>query len=123
MVDESECLMKMFNKMKIGLKLGAGFGWVLMLMVGLGIFSIVEISKVNGSTVDIATNWLPSVKVLGELKYDAADLRRNTLNYLLATDQRPHFQEKVNHAVGAIADDEKRYEPLISSDEERKIYQ
>ncbi len=115
--------MKWFSKMKIGTKLGLGFGSVLFLMIGLGIFCIVELTKVNGSTVDIATNWLPSVKVLGELKYDAADLRRQTLNYMLAADQRQLYDGKINQTMGAIADDEKRYEPLISSDEERKLYQ
>src|ERR1700722_11165576 len=123
MVDESESLMKLFSKMKIGSKLGVGFGAVLMLMVGLGIFFMVEISKVNGSTVDIATNWLPSVKVLGELKYDALDQRRGTLNYLLAPEQRQQVEARINRTAGALADDEKRYQPMISSEEERKLYQ
>jgi methyl-accepting chemotaxis protein len=112
-----------FNNMKIGKKLGLGFGIVEVLMVALGMFSILQLSKVNNSTVDIATNWLPSVRTLGELKFDTAGLRRDTLNYIVATDKRQHYEEKLKDEIDAIAADEKKYEPMISSDEERKLYQ
>jgi len=109
--------------MKIAPKLGFGFGGVLILVVMLGIFSLVQLSKINNSTVDIATNWRPSVRVVGELRFDAAAVRCDTLNYILGTEKRQHYEEKINGELGAIASDEKKYEPLISSDEERKLYQ
>ncbi len=55
-----------FRKMKIAWKLGLGFGSVLALMSVLGIFSLVQLSHLNGNTVEIATNWLPSVKTLAD---------------------------------------------------------
>ena len=115
--------MTWFGKMKIAPKLGLGFGSVLMLVVILGVFSLVQLSKINGNTVDIATNWLPSIKTLGELRLDAADVRKDTLNYMVATDKKQHYEERINTELSAIADDEKKYEPMISSDEERKLYQ
>src|SRR6201986_1753477 len=115
--------MSWFRKMTIGLKLGWGFGAVLALVVILGVFSLVQLSKINGSTVDIATNWLPSVRVIAELKFDAASLRRDTLNYIVATDKKQHYEDKINVEMAAISDDEKKYHPLISFEEERKLYQ
>lgn len=115
--------MSWFSKMKIAPKLGVGFGAVLMLVVMLGIFSVVQLSKINSSTVDIASNWLPSVKALGELSLATADLRKDTLNYMVATDKKQHDEEMMNSDMSAIADIEKKYESLISSDEERKLYQ
>ena len=115
--------MTWFSKIKIAPKLGLGFGSVLMLVVLLGVFSLLQLSKINGNTVDIAINWLPSIKVLGELRLDAADVRKDTLNYMVATDKKQHYDEMINSDLSAIADDEKKYEPLISSDEERKLYQ
>src|ERR1700735_2289820 len=109
--------------MKVALKLGLGFGSVLMLVVILGAFSLIQLSKINGSTVEIATNWLPSVRTIAELRFDTATLRRDTLNYVLATDKKQHYEEKISSEAGAIANDEKKYEPMISSDEERKLYQ
>ena len=115
--------MTWFSKMKIAPKLGLGFCAVLMLVVILGVFSLVQLSKINGNTVEIATNWLPSIKVLGELRLDAADVRKDTLNYMVATDKKQHYEEMINSDFAAIVDDEKKYEPMISSDEERKLYQ
>lgn len=115
--------MAWFTKMKIASKLGTGFGTVLALVIVLGIFSLMQLSKINGSTVDIATDWLPSVRVIAELKFNAAALRRDTLNYIVATDKKQHYEDKLNGEMSAIAANEKEYEPLIASDEERKLYQ
>ena len=115
--------MNWFSKMKIGSKLGLGFGSVLALVIILGVFSLLQLTKINGSTVDMATNWLPSVKTLGELRLDTADVRKDTLNYMVATDKKQHYEEMINSDLSALADDEKKYEPMISSDEERKLYQ
>ncbi len=115
--------MKWFRNLKIGKKLGLGFGLVLVLTAGLGVFALLQLSKVNGSTVDIATNWLPGVRTLGKLNFDTSAMRRDTLNYIVATDKRPHYEEKINVELNTITDDEKSYEPLISSDSERAMYQ
>jgi methyl-accepting chemotaxis protein len=115
--------MTWFTQMKIASKLGIGFGAVLALMIILGVFSVMQMSKINSSTVDIASNWLPSVRTVAQLKFDASSFRRDTLNYIVATDKKQHYEDKVKAETIAIADDEKEYEPLISSDEERKLYQ
>ena len=115
--------MTWFSKMKIAPKLSFGFGAVLTLVVILGVFSLLQLSRINGNTVDIATNWLPSIKTLGELRLDAADIRKDTLNYMVATDKKQHYEEMIDSDLSALADGEKKYEPMISSDEERKLYQ
>jgi methyl-accepting chemotaxis protein len=115
--------MAWLTKMKIGSKLGLGFGAVLALVFILGVLSLIQLSKINRCTVDVANNWLPSMRAIAELKFNAASLRRDTLNYIVATDRKQHYQEQINAEMGAIADDEKEYEPLISSDEQRKLYQ
>src|SRR5580704_12283771 len=107
--------MSWFSDLKIAKKLGFGFGVVEVLMIVLGVFAIAQISKVNASTVDIATNWLPSVRALAELNYDAASVRRDTLNFIVATDKRPHYEEKLTAEVVQLQEIEKRYEPMIAS--------
>ncbi len=89
------CFVTWFRKMKIAVKLGLGFGSVLALVIILGVFSLLQLSKINGSTVDIATNWLPSVRTIAELRFDTAALRRDTLNYVMATDKKQHYEEKI----------------------------
>jgi len=114
--------MTWFSKMKIAPKLGLGFGAVLALLVVLGVLSVLQLSHVNGNTVEIATNWLPSVKTLADLRFDCATGRRWELSYILNPD-KSQAQAKLDRAMAAIGDTEKKYEPLISSSEERAIYQ
>jgi len=104
-------------------KLGLGFGSVLILVVVLGLVSSVQLSRINSGTVDIATNWLPRVQAIAELRLDAAEVRNDTLNYMIATDKKQHYDDRIISELSAMADGEKKYGPLLSSDEERKLYQ
>jgi len=110
--------------MSIGKKLGFGFGVVLALTTILAVVSFLEISKVNASTVDIATNWLPSVKILGKTEFDSSAFRRFELAYLMSTSDkaRSDNQEKLNSRLDEIGDDIRKYEPMISGDDERELY-
>jgi methyl-accepting chemotaxis protein len=115
-------LMNWFSNMKIGAKLGIGYGTILSLVVVLGALSLLEMAKINANLLDIATNWLPSVQTLGELRFDAASVRRLELLYLVTTD-RAGVRKRMDDALATLAQGEKAYEPMISSDEERRIYQ
>jgi methyl-accepting chemotaxis protein len=111
-----------FSKMKIAVKLGVGFGAVLILVVILGVSSLGKLAKMNGAASDLGTNWLPSVDILGKLRFGAATVRRHELNYLLVADKAT-AQKDLDDDIAAVMEDVKVYEPLISSDEERGIYQ
>ena len=117
--------MEWFRNLKISKKLGLGFGLLVVLMVVLGVFSLVQLAKVNGSTVDMATNWLPSVRILGKLGADIAGVRRAELYLLLVKDKQEteRYQEVLRQRSSVLAEDEKTYEALISSDQERQLYQ
>ena len=114
--------MAWLTKMKIASKLGLGFGAVLVLVVILGVFSLMQLSKVNGNTVEIATNWLPSVRTLAQLRIDASLERRWQLSYFI-NDDKALAESRIERSQSDVVEDEKQYEPLISSEEERQIYQ
>jgi methyl-accepting chemotaxis protein len=44
------------------------------------------------------------------------------LNYIVATDQKKHYDEKTDNDLLLVESDEKRYEPQIASTEERDLY-
>jgi len=116
--------MAWFRNLKIGNKLGLGFATVLAVTVVLGVFSIQQLSKVNMSTVDIATTWLPSARALGELRYEVSVVRRGEKDCILSS-SKTEFETneaKVNQGVSTVADKAKKYETTISSDEERRIF-
>ncbi len=115
--------MSWFNNLKIGKKLTVGFGGVEVLMIGLGIFCMFQLKKVNSSTVEMATDSLPSVVAISNLRFAATAVRKDTLNYMVATDKREHYNQKVQSELADVADEMKNYEPLIFSDEDRGLYQ
>jgi len=114
--------MKWFSNLKVSQKLGLGFGLVLVLMVCLGLFSLSQLAKVNSSTVDIGSNWLPSLRAAGEIRYDAADARKKELNFLLAPDKKgaATFEKAIQEIDARLDKHLREYEPMLTSDEERK---
>ena len=114
--------MAWFSKMKIASKLGMGFSAVLALVVILGAFSLLQLAKLNANVLDIGTNWLASTTYLSQLRFDASTVRRWELNYLMSAD-RSAIERKMEEAMERIAEDEKVYEPTISSEQERGLYQ
>ncbi len=115
--------MQWFNNLKVGKKLGLGFCAVLLIMVTLDGFSLVHLAKVYGSTQDLANNWMPMVRMLEDIRYDMSDMRRKELNLLLSDKKDLEiWKGKIKVLNSRLAEDLKRYEPLISSDEERKLY-
>jgi methyl-accepting chemotaxis protein len=113
---------KWFANRTIGTKLNLAFGAILMLIASLGLFSIRQLSVVNKATVEIAAQWLPSVKFLGLLKYDLSATRQKELQYLMVSDNKEKSQAAVVEQSNKVTEDQKRYQSLIHSEEERRIF-
>lgn len=58
----------MFSRASIRLKLAAGFTGGLLLVAGVGIFSLFELNAMNGVTRDIRAVWLPKIEAVSTLK-------------------------------------------------------
>lgn len=116
--------MQWFRNLKIATKLMLSFGTVLAITASLGAFAIARMGQMNGVSHEIQTSWLPSVQVVGELNSATGDLRIQEFKHVLSTSQQE--MSEVETAIAAlgkrIADTRKRYEPLISSPEERRLY-
>jgi methyl-accepting chemotaxis protein len=114
--------MNWFSKMKIAPKLGLGFGTVLLLMIVLGVFSLIQMSKLNANVLDVGNNWMASITYISQMRFDASSLRRWEGNYLLSADKSEALRH-LGETMTAIQADEKQYEPTIASPEERELYQ
>jgi methyl-accepting chemotaxis protein len=115
--------MQWFTNLKVSQKLGLGFAIVLLLMAGLSVFSLRQLATLNGSTVDLATNWMPSVEALANVRFHTVTLKRRE-NNLLVADKKDidSWEDQIKAIRSRLAEDCKAYEPLISSDEEHKLY-
>ena len=116
--------MKWFLDKKIGTKLILAFVAVLALTSFLGIFSLMKLTAVRATTVDMAENWLPSVRTLGAIEIDAGNIRRLELRAALAkTDQdRADQRHAVESAEGVFQVDQAKFESMISGPDEKKLY-
>ena len=52
------------------------FGFIALLFMGFGLLALNQASAINADTVEINTNWLPSVKITTDLKFQIAPNRR-----------------------------------------------
>ena len=53
----------------------------------IGSLSIWGMSNINHDVKDISTNWLPTIKVVGQINGLVNEYRRNELVYILTTDE------------------------------------
>src|SRR4029077_3405686 len=74
---------------------------------------------------DMAENWLPSIRTLADMRNQIADMRRSQLRIASARneEERTPQAQLLEQARLAFKKNQKEYEPMISSPEERKIYE
>jgi methyl-accepting chemotaxis protein len=115
----------MFANLKLGTKLFGSFLIVLALMLALGVYAIAQLSAVNGSTVDLASNWLPSVRNLIEIKANVNHERVYQYRIALAKDpaELASALKDMDAKVAALKQFEDAYARLISSPEEKQLYE
>ena len=103
------------SALSIRAKVIAVIAFMLIAMSGMGLLAIRSMQAINAHTVEIASSWLPSVRVLGELRTDInlfrialrAHVMAETLEAKAANDKR------LAGILERIGKDRKAYEPLI----------
>jgi methyl-accepting chemotaxis protein len=114
----------MFKNLKLATKLFGSFLIVLALMAGLGTYAISQLATVNGSTVDLATNWLPSVRNLIEIKANLNHQRVLQFQRVTATNptEIAATEKLLAEKIAGMHKFEDIYVPLISSPEEKQLF-
>ena len=114
----------MLANYSIRAKITAVVAFLLIAMIGMGLLAVRNMRAINASTVDITTNWLPSVRVLGDLRAGIITYRNVIREHMLVeTAEEKEATEKVLVTViEGIAKSRQTYEPLITAPEERALY-
>ncbi|WP_353117197.1 methyl-accepting chemotaxis protein [Nitratidesulfovibrio sp.] len=110
--------------MKLSVKLSGAFGTLLVLMLMLGVYGNYMFGDILVAVHDVTRNWLPSIKSLGEMQASLNAVRRAESQHIIsdttaAMDEEERAMEK---ARTAFLDGARKYELLISSDEERRMF-
>ena len=115
--------MSLYN-FKIGAKLGIAFFIGILLTVILGVFSIFQLSRMNGNTTEITTNWMPSLKAVNGIRITVNQFRLAEADHVMSTDDKDKsvIEARLAELKKKLSDQQTKYEALISSDEERKLY-
>lgn len=117
--------MTWFHNLRIAPKLLVAFGFVIALSGALGIFAVDRLAIVNEQSTVVAGNSLPSVRAVGSLATRTGSFRRTEIQHTLAPtpDAMSAFEKDLAAESTLIAEDRKTYEPLITTEEERRAYE
>lgn len=104
-------------------KLLASFSIILLLLTFLNWMSIKNMDALNSNSKLVKNEWLPSLEYVKEIQYLTEHLIATELNFVISTNtyKRQHKLEMEN----TLTELDKvflKYEPLITSEEEKKIY-
>jgi methyl-accepting chemotaxis protein len=114
----------MLAKLSIRTKITVVIAFLLVAMSAMGALNVRQMYAINSSTVDIMSNWLPSVRVLGDLRAATITYRAIVRAHLLATDEagKQLQEDLLAKWIANVDKARKAYEPLITSAEERGFY-
>ena len=116
--------MTSLRNFRIGARLAAAFAFLLISLCLVAGFGAMQTAKVNDNVVDIGTNWLQAVKLLGDMRGVASDMRRASLSHVLAAD--PDAKKKLlgSHDTFAAAMPAVMagYEKTVRTPEEKALY-
>ena len=112
------------KNLKISTRLYGAFATLILLLMGLAGLAALQLSTMRSATVEIADNWLPSVRAANEMDSQLLVARMTVLGHVMNTDAvaMEAIDKKVVIDRQKLDQSLKAYEKLISGDNERKAY-
>src|SRR5437879_5919547 len=114
----------MLAKYSIRTKIITVVAFLLVAMTGMGLLAVRNMRAINANTVDISTSWLPSVRVLGDLRAGVITYRNVIREHMLAEtlEEKLAMEKTLATVIEANTKFRATYEPMITSPEERAFY-
>jgi len=114
----------MLAKYSIRTKIVTVVAFLLVVMTGMGLLAVRNMRAINANTVDISTSWLPSVRVLGDLRAGVITYRNVIREHMLGEtlDEKLAMEKTLAGVIESNTKIRAAYEPLITSAEERALY-
>lgn len=100
------------------------FSLIISIVIALGIVAIDQMEKLHEVEQDVELNWMASIRQTGLMNSGVLRLRLESLRAVTTTDEKIRqdtivqfdgFRRKLDDAVA-------QYEPLVASEEERRLY-
>jgi len=112
------------RNMNIAPRAALGFGVLALLVFGLGIFALLQMSSMREESDQVENKWLPSVMELGSMGQDLMRVRTLTLRLMLnrSPDALRDNTAKLDQLKTGLQAKQQSYVALISSPRERELY-
>ncbi|QHI96729.1 HAMP domain-containing protein [Xylophilus rhododendri] len=109
---------------RLGTKLSLAFGFITLLTVLLSGIAWAQLRSLHDASEAIATNWLPSVQAIGDMRVAANRARRTESEVFLpaTAEVGERFRAELASRMEAFAQSEKVYVPMITPGEEARLY-
>ncbi len=110
---------------KIVTRLYGGFGALTAVLLAMAALALTQMAAINASSSDIANNWLPGVESANKINTAVADFRVFEMQHVINAGEAgmAETDKSIAAAKTKLEEARKVYEALISSDEERALYQ
>src|ERR1700737_2996289 len=114
----------MLANFSIRTKITTVVAFLLVAITGMGLLAVRNMRAINANTVDIVTSWMPSVRVLGDLRAGVITYRNVIREHMLAETlaEKEAAEKTLATVVESNTKIRKTYEPMITSPEERALY-
>ena len=76
-----------FRDLKLSRKQGIGFGFILLVMASVSVYSIGNMAIIRDEIDEVSTNWLPRIIAISNVRQNTLELRINQLQHAFATDE------------------------------------
>src|ERR1700737_4958622 len=114
----------MLAKLSIRAKITLVIFFLLVAMAGMGLLAVTKMEAIYASATDIQTNWLPSVRALGDLRAEVNSYRNVVRAHMLpdTADDKAAVEKRLMASAGRLAKIRADYEKMITSPQERALY-
>lgn len=111
-------------RLSIKATLAGLFGLITLLSLGQGWAGLTSNSTIQAKVLDITTKWMPSLDIVRQMQNTFSEVRIARLNFLMSESDhdRTTARQQIEEAVARMQKLFKRYDPLVSSSEERRIF-
>lgn len=113
-----------FNKMKLSNKLVMGFSLMIILVIGLAVLSIFRLNQINKIVNQMANVENKKVEILYSMRGSINKMAVGLRNIAISNDKNYMEDQKkiVDENKKVYLDDEKELQPLLYTDEGKKIF-
>ena len=114
----------MLARFSIRSKITAVVAFLLIAITGMGLLAVKNMRSIHANTVDITANWLPSVRVLGDLRSGVITYRNVIRQHMLSEllEDKLAMEKTLATVVEGNTKLRALYEPMITSPEEHALY-